>query len=274
MSWTLTERGGGASLMRVIISTGWEAPNAAVLIVRALIGGCLLAVVMLLPTIAVSQVASAHGQSANSGDDLFRPPPNLFQMMYQYQTAPGSGSAPGSIREVTTDTLNLRMDHAVYLAPQWILALRTDLPLLSKDPVTSSNPDGNYLRGLGDADFQGTFIHDLDQRWTIGFGARLTAPSGDDNTVGSGKWQIMPGAGIRYALPEINSSSYLEPVVRYNISFAGDPTKKNISSLQFAPTFNLGLSDGWFVYLLSERRHSHKFRRSDHRPDRPAIPSV
>jgi hypothetical protein len=38
-----------------------------------------------------------------------------------------------------------------------------------------------------------------------------------------------------------------EPVVRYNVSFGGDPTKKNISNLQFAPTFNLGLSDGWFV---------------------------
>jgi hypothetical protein len=166
--------------------------------------------------------------------------------MYQYQTAPGSGSTPGSIREVTTDTLNLRMDHSVYLAPQWILALRTDLPLVSKDPVTSSNPDGDYLQGIGDTDFQGTLIHDINQRWTIGFGARLTAPTGGD-TLGSGKWQIMPGAGVRYALTEINSSSYLEPVVRYNVSFAGDLTKKNISNLQFAPTFNLGLPDRWFV---------------------------
>jgi hypothetical protein len=45
----------------------------------------------------------------------------------------------------------------------------------------------------------------------------------------------------------IELSRYLEPVVRYNVSFAGDPTKKNISNLQFAPTFNLGLSYGWFV---------------------------
>ena len=220
--------------------------NAIVLVVRALIGGGLLAVVMLLPTVAASQEAPSQSQSANSGDDLFKPPPNLFQMMYQYQTAPGSGSTPGSIREVTTDTLNLRMDHSVYLAPQWMLALRTDLPLVSKNPVTSSNPDGDYLQGIGDADFQGTLIHDINQRWTIGFGARLTAPTGGD-TLGSGKWQIMPGAGVRYALPEINSSSYIEPVVRYNVSFAGDPTKKNISNLQFAPTFNLGLPDRWFI---------------------------
>jgi hypothetical protein len=180
-----------------------EGRGATVLVVRALIGGGFLAVTMLLPTVAASQGTPSQSQSENSGDDLFRPPPNLFQMMYQYQTAPGSGSTPGSIREVTTDTLNLRM-------------------------------------------FQGTLIHDINQRWTVGFGARLTAPTGGD-TLGSGKWQIMPGAGVRYALPEINSSSYLEPVVRYNVSFAGDPTKKNISNLQFAPTFNLGLPDRWFI---------------------------
>jgi hypothetical protein len=218
----------------------------AVLGSSTLVGGFLFAVVILQSAAALAQVAPPQGQGVNSGDDLFKPPPSLFQMMYQYQTAPGSGSTPGSIREVTTDTLNLRMDHSVYLVPQWILALRTDLPLVSKDPVTSSNPDGNYLQGIGDADFQGTLIHDINQRWTIGFGARLTAPTGGD-TLGSGKWQIMPGAGVRYALPEINSSSYLEPVVRYNVSYAGDPTKKNISNLQFAPTFNLGLPDRWFV---------------------------
>jgi hypothetical protein len=129
-----------------------------------------------------------------------------------------------------------------------MLALRTDLPLLSKNPFSSDNPDSNYLQGLGDADSQLTLIHDIDSRWTVGFGARLTAPTGGD-TLGSGKWQIMPGAGFRVALPEISSSTYLEPRVRYAVSFAGDPTKKNISNLQFAPTFNIGLPDRWFVTL-------------------------
>jgi hypothetical protein len=86
----------------------------------------------------------------------------------------------------------------------------------------------------------------LDQRWTVGFGARLITPTGGD-TFGAGKWQIMPAAGVRYALWEINSSSYFEPVVRYDVSFAGDPTRRNISNLQFGPTFNLGLPDRWFL---------------------------
>jgi len=213
---------------------------------RALICGCMVAVVALWADAAAAQVAPSQDQNANTGNDLFRPPANLFQMMYDYKTAPGSGSAPGSTRDVTTETLNLRMDHALDLAPMWILALRADLPLLTKNPLSSSNPDGDYLSGVGDADVQAVIVHNLDQRWTIGFGARLIAPTGDDN-LGSGKWQIMPAAGVRYALWEINSSSYFEPVVRYDVSFAGDPTRRNISNLQFAPTFNLGLPDHWFI---------------------------
>ncbi|SDS74719.1 Putative MetA-pathway of phenol degradation [Bradyrhizobium canariense] len=213
---------------------------------RTLFGACLLVAVIVRPTIASSQEAPSRDQSANTGNDFFRPPSNLFQMMTYYKTAPGSGSTKGSITNVTTETFNLRYDHALDLAPMWILALRSDLPLLAKNPISSSNPDGDYLYGAGDADVQAAVIHNLSQRWAVGFGARLIAPTGGD-TFGSGKWQIMPIVGARYALWEINSSSYIEPIVRYDVSFAGDPTKRNISNLQFAPTFNLGLPDRWFI---------------------------
>lgn len=221
-----------------------RALTARALTARALIGGCLLAVLMLRPDGAAAQ--AAQDQNANTGNDLFRPPANLFQMLFDYKTAPGSGSAPGSTRDVTAETLNLRMDHSLDLAPLWILAMRADLPLVTKNPLSSINPDGDFQSGVGDADVQAVVIHNLDQRWTVGFGARLITPTGDD-ILGSGKWQIMPAAGFRYALWEINSSSYFEPVFRYAVSFAGDPTRRNISNLQFAPTFNLGLPDHWFI---------------------------
>jgi Putative MetA-pathway of phenol degradation len=232
--------------MKARIPAGWEGRGAAVMVARVLFGACLLFFVILRPSVAVSEEASTRDQGANAGEDFFRPPSNLFQMMTQYKTTPGSGSTPGSIRDVTTETLNLRYDHALDLAPTWILALRSDLPLLAKNPITSDNPDGNYLHGVGDSDVQAAIIHNLSQRWAVGFGARLIAPTGGD-TFGSGKWQIMPIVGARYALWEINSSSYFEPIVRYDASFAGDPTRKNISNLQFAPTFNLGLPDRWFI---------------------------
>jgi len=232
--------------MSARISAHGRGHNSVVLVGRAIFGACIAMVIILQPTVSASQEASPPAQTANSGDDFFRPPSNLFQMMSQYRTATGSGSTPGSFRDVTTETLNLRFDHSLDLAPGWILALRSDLPLLAKNPLSSSNPDADYLRGLGDVDFQAVAIRNLGERLAVGFGARLVAPTGGD-TFGAGKWQVLPVVGVRYGLWEINSASYFEPVVRYDVSFAGDPTRRNISNLQFAPTVNVGLPDRWFI---------------------------
>jgi hypothetical protein len=226
-------------------------------IVRALVGFWLISAAALQPVTAAAQSATATApippaqgaspqeQGDNTGEDFDRPPLNLFQLMYWYKTAPGRGAQKGTIGTVTTDTINLRLDHRIDLEPQWRMVLRADLPLLAKNPISAENPAGEYLYGVGDADVQAALIHDLNARWTVGAGARLIAPTGDD-ALGSGKWQIMPGFAVRYALSEINDNSYLEPLLRYDVSFAGDPAKNNISNLQFAPTFNLGLPDRWF----------------------------
>nr|WP_024511728.1 hypothetical protein [Bradyrhizobium sp. ARR65] len=123
---------------------------------------------------------------------------------------------------------------------------RTDLPLLARNPITDFNPNGDYLQGIVDADFQAALMQKINQRFAFGFGLRVITPTGD-NALGSGKWQVMPIVGARLGLPEISSPSYFEPILRYDTSVVGDPTKRNISNLQFAPTFNVGLPDRWFV---------------------------
>ncbi|HZE56198.1 MAG TPA: hypothetical protein VE111_23330 [Bradyrhizobium sp.] len=126
--------------MKTRIFTGREGRDAAFKIGRAFVGVCFLVAAILRPTIATPQVASAPDQSANAGEDFFRPPANLFQMMEQYRTAPGSGGANGSLRDVTTETLNLRFDHALDLAPRWILALRS----LATHSNTVSRPKPDF----------------------------------------------------------------------------------------------------------------------------------
>ncbi len=222
-----------------------EGRGVGVTVARAFLGVCFLAITVVRPDVAASQAASVPDQSANAGEDFFRPPANLFQILTSYRTAPASGSN-GTITNVTTETFNFRYDHAVDLAPMWVLALRSDLPVLAKNPVSSSNPNGDYLVGVGDANVQAAVIHNLTERLAVGFGARLITPTGGD-TFGSEKWQIMPIVGARIGLWEINSASYFEPVFRYDVSFAGDPTRRNISNLQIRPTFNVGLPDQWFI---------------------------
>jgi len=223
-------------------------PRTGPAITRLFASGFLVGLITLKPVGAASQQLNPPDQVPNTGQDFFKPPEHLFQLLYSYKTAPGSGETAGSIATVTTDTVNLRMDQRIDLSQQAAIALRSDLPILAKNPISSSNPNGDYLYGIGDADTQAVFIYDFDKRWAAGFGARLIAPTGGD-TLGSGKWQIMPIMGFRYGLAELSSSSYFEPFARYDVSFAGDPSKRNISNLQLAPFLNIGLPEHWFVAL-------------------------
>ncbi len=207
------------------------------------LAACILAPCLLLPTPAASQTTAQNFLEDTGAPDFFKPPPNMFQAMTEYKTA------PGSTREVTTETLNLRYDHAFDLPSGWIVATRWDLPLLARNPINSNNPNGDYLYGNGDIDAQAALIRNVSSRLAFGFGMRLIAPTGDD-ALGSGKWQVMPIVGARLGLPEISASSYFEPLLRYDVSVAGDPTKRNISNLQFAPMFNIGLPDRWSLTLF------------------------
>src|SRR5271154_779171 len=207
-----------------------------------------------IPAVALAQQAQVSNADT-AADQLTqdqRPAPegdilaakSLFQLYFAVKIAPGNGPN-GSIRTVTTDTFKLRADTRFNLTPDWQLALRGDLPFVAKNPLNSSNPDADYLYGVGDADVQAVLIHDIAARWKAGFGARLIMPTGADN-LGSGQWQIMPIAGVRYSMPDVGSGMYFEPLLRYDVSLAGDPSKKSISNLQFAPEVNFSFPDGWF----------------------------
>jgi hypothetical protein len=189
--------------------------------------------------------SGANGAVDNNGQDFTRPQ-NLFQLRYEYRTAPGSGSEPGTIRTVTTDSVILRSDLKFDIAPQWTLALRGDLPFVDRNPITAGNPLGEFIDGLGDADVQAALIKTLNSRWAAGAGVRIIAPTGSADLT-SGRWQALPIVGARYMLLELGADSYFTGLVRYDVSFAGDPSKRNISNLQLAPTLNIDLPKRWFV---------------------------
>jgi len=102
---------------------------------------------------AASADSGNSADSENTGQD-FTSPENLFQLRYQYKTAPGTGSTTGSIRTVTTDTVYLRSDYTLDLGSPWKVVVRADLPFVAKDPISADHPSGDYLYGLGDTDFQ------------------------------------------------------------------------------------------------------------------------
>jgi hypothetical protein len=161
------------------------------------------ALVIFNPGGAASQQLSAPAQVPNTGEDFFKPPANMFQLLYGYSTAPGSGGAAGSLATVTTDRVELRFDHRLDLTQQSLIALRSDLPLLAKNPITSSNPNGDYLYGLGDADTQAIFVYDFNERWS----AALRRPSDCTDRRHSRQRQMADHADCRHPLRVAGSQS-------------------------------------------------------------------
>jgi len=213
-----------------------------------------LASIAAFGVVAASSAGAQQAPNAgveNNGEDFTRPE-NLIQLRNVFQTAPGSGSTPGTTRTVTTDTTVLRADYKFNIAPQWTVVFRGDLPFVVKDAITADDPGGTYVGGLGDADVQAALIDTISARWAAGAGLRIIAPTGTDDLTG-GTWRALPIVGARAMLPEISEGSFFTGLFRYDVSFASAMSSaRNASNLQFAPTLNVDLPDRWFVTIYPE----------------------
>lgn len=172
-----------------------------------------------------------------NGEDFTRPQ-RSFETRFLYETSAGSTS------QTDRGTWLLRLNWSSQLGDGWKIGMLGQLPVVDKVTLNPNGTDREF--GVGDAAVQAALIREVDQHWAFGIGARLVAPTAE-NSLGSGKWQIMPGVGVRYSFLDMGPDTYFVPVVRYAISFAGDPSRRNISEPQIAPTLNVGLPDRWFV---------------------------
>lgn len=197
---------------------------------------------------AIAQQASPAQDTDYNGEDFTRPV-TRFDLRFEYNASPGSGPTQGTIQRVDTEVAALRAEREINIDARWKLGLLTELPLVVNNAITPDNSLGDRVSGLGDAFFQAALTTQIDDRWAVGFGARVVAPTATDR-LGTGRWQIMPGFGVRYSFTEWGPDTYFVPVLRYAISFAGDHSRRNISEPQFAPTLNIGLPDRWFVALF------------------------
>ena len=161
----------------------WELGTAVWLL------GCSLVAAALQLTPALAQegpnAAAASGQDASDPDQDPGPEGDvlnvqrLLQLLYQVKTSPGT-DLNGNPVTTTTDAWKLRWDSTYMLSSQWWLVLRGDLPYLAKDKYSDSNPNGDFLYGLGDADIQAALI---------------------DNINAAGKQAPAPGSSPRPATP-------------------------------------------------------------------------
>jgi hypothetical protein len=182
---------------------------------------------------------SGSGYSPDySGGDMTRPE-NFFEIR-------AFDTSSGTTKPTDTQTLVLRGGGTVTLNDDWKAGWLASLPLLGREITTSNPSTASREFGIGDVFLQGNLVERLNERWAYGFGTRLYAPTAEDS-LGTGRWQIMPGVGVRYTFLEYGEDTFFVPKLRYAVSFAGDPSRRNISETQFAPTLNIGLPDHWFL---------------------------
>ena len=193
---------------------------------------------------ADTQRPSGLGQDINyeygvdyNGLDITRPI-NNFETRFEYRTS-------GTSTQTDEQTLTLRRDGAAKLTGGWKFGWLAELPLVAQTIVA---PDGVQSLGTGDIVVQGILSRPINDRWAYGFGARLLPPTAQED-LGTGRWQVMPGVGVRYSFLEFGSDTYFVPKIRYAIGFGGDPSRRNRNEPQIVPTLNIGLPARWFVTL-------------------------
>jgi len=186
-----------------------------------------------------SQSSNADQDPKNTGNDLTRPQNSL---VLRFQNRESSGATSQTSR----DYWIARITSRIQIHPDWKLSLYAQTELQDKTTFTEGTPGSEEDFGLGNSVFQAVLIRSLSDQAAFGFGARLVAPTASDD-IGNGKWQIMPGFGVRYTFMELSKDTYFVPAIRYAVSFAGDPAKRNISEPQIAPTFNLDLPGPWYL---------------------------
>jgi hypothetical protein len=209
---------------------------------RALLSAWLIGCEVSATAQSLDAQRSASGQPDSTdynGLDYTRPQQSA-ELRLQFRTS----SSPTS--EIDQGRTYLKLATKLELPEGWKFGFQGQLPFVDKTTSTLNTTNIDREAGIGDAFAQAVLSHSINSHWAFGFGARLVAPTAADS-LGSGKWEIMPGFGVRYSFLEFSPETYFVPSIRYALSFAGDPTRRNINQPQIAPTLNIGLPDHWFV---------------------------
>jgi hypothetical protein len=170
-------------------------------IIATLLASVLATLFELPPALAETHDASAQQEPIatqdtaeepnrrNNGSDITRPQ-TAFEMRAFDQTSSNDTS------KTNTAQMLLRLTSKIPLDTGWRTGLLAQVPVKAETTTTFEPLSVTHEFGLGDAAFQAYVAHDLNERWAVGVGARLVARTADDD-LGTGKWQIMPGFGVR-----------------------------------------------------------------------------
>jgi hypothetical protein len=184
------------------------------------------------------------GGHKNLAEAATNPIANLIQFQVQNSYSPSNHNSSG-YSNVTV------LQPVIPIKLPWekvpLLITRTTLPY-----ITTPDFDGpeDRKRGFGDTTFLGLFSPKLETKGVqVGLGPTLVIPTaGDNEFVGSGKWQAGPSAlYINMQTPSIQWGLFAFHLWDFADSNAGPDDRQHVSKLSLQPFITKHLNDGWYV---------------------------
>jgi hypothetical protein len=115
--------------------------------------------------------------------------------------------------------------------------LRATVPI-----STRPDPNGGYSTGEGDLSIFDIFLLKTDGV-QLGIGPLITAPTADQDELGTGKWQ----AGLAAVAIDSSPRGLLGALVQYQSSFAGDHDRAHVETATMQPFIIHNLAKGWYL---------------------------
>lgn len=107
---------------------------------------------------------------------------------------------------------------------------------------TRPDPNGGYSTGEGDLNLFDIFLLKTDGV-QLGIGPQITAPTADQDELGTGKWQ----AGLAAIAIDSSPRGLLGALVQYQSSFAGDHDREHVETATVQPFIIHNLAKGWYL---------------------------
>lgn len=136
-----------------------------------------------------------------------------------------------------------------------VFTLRADVPMMYTDATGAAKPDGGYSGGIGNPLVEGIYdTTEVAPNLTLRASLRFVFLSPKGEPFGNdSQYQVAPGIGLTYRMPDVLNGVTLSPFARYFWGFdAQTPGTKLINSLNLFPSVTFDLADRWSLAFYPE----------------------
>ncbi|SEM45620.1 hypothetical protein SAMN04487857_10285 [Pseudomonas sp. ok272] len=194
-------------------------------------GDALKAMLMAAALAPACNAMADNGETANKSNNPLSLAPGLN--LQDYYTP--------KLYDTNVHTNDALLRGALPMAPNDFIGVpqlfRATLPI-----STRPDPHNGYSTGIGDLNLFDIFLLKT-EGVQLGIGPQITAPTAEQDELGTGKWQ----AGLAAIAIDSSPRGLLGALVQYQSSFAGDHDRAHVESATLQPFLIHNLPGGWYL---------------------------